>query len=155
MVGPTKRCPRQPVPFILTVVCSATFELAAHLFFLQLTCAILIRVLVRNRPSHQMNLEDFQGVPLREWIAQDATRREIKRRFQSFLLTFQVRLFHSLSTTRGGLRLKEGSSASTLTLTSCMVGQYMYTRIYAPCLMPKEDPRTIVISERRPEVPPP
>lgn len=37
-----------------------------------------------------MNLEDFQGVPLREWIAQDATRREIKRRFQSFLLTFQV-----------------------------------------------------------------
>lgn len=38
----------------------------------------------------QMNLEDFQGVPLREWIAQDATRREIKRRFQSFLLTFQV-----------------------------------------------------------------
>ncbi|CAM9685560.1 unnamed protein product [Ectocarpus sp. 4 AP-2014] len=36
-----------------------------------------------------MNLEDFQGVPLREWIAQDATRREIKRRFQSFLLTFQ------------------------------------------------------------------
>ncbi|CAM9343704.1 unnamed protein product [Ascophyllum nodosum] len=37
----------------------------------------------------EMNLEDFQGVPLREWIAQDATRREIKRRFQSFLLTFQ------------------------------------------------------------------
>ncbi len=40
--------------------------------------------------SRQMNLEDFQGVPLREWIAQDATRREIKRRFQSFLLSFQV-----------------------------------------------------------------
>lgn len=42
-----------------------------------------------NTLPPQMNLEDFQGVPLREWIAQDATRREIKRRFQSFLLTFQ------------------------------------------------------------------
>lgn len=41
-------------------------------------------------PPPQMNLEDFQGVQLREWIAQDSTRREIKRRFQSFLLTFQV-----------------------------------------------------------------
>lgn len=34
-----------------------------------------------------LNLEAFE-CPLREWIAEDRTRREIQRRFRSFLLTF-------------------------------------------------------------------
>lgn len=36
-----------------------------------------------------MNLEAF-NVPLREWIAEDRTRREVKRRFRKFLLEFKV-----------------------------------------------------------------
>ena len=34
-----------------------------------------------------MNLEAFE-CPLREWIAEDRTRKEIQRRFRSFLLTY-------------------------------------------------------------------
>jgi len=38
--------------------------------------------------EESVNLEAFD-VPLREWIAQDRTRREIKRRFKQFLTYFQ------------------------------------------------------------------
>ena len=37
--------------------------------------------------SSFVNLDDFKG-PLREWIAMDAPRREIQRRFRQFLVTF-------------------------------------------------------------------
>ena len=40
--------------------------------------------------EQEVNLEAFD-VPLREWIAQDRTRREIKNRFRKFLLLFSKR----------------------------------------------------------------
>jgi DNA replication licensing factor MCM2 len=39
--------------------------------------------------EEEVNLEAF-NVPLREWIAEDRTRREIKRRFKKFLQEFKV-----------------------------------------------------------------
>ena len=42
----------------------------------------------REREDDEVNLEAF-SVPLREWIAQDRTRREIQRRFRKFLATFR------------------------------------------------------------------
>lgn len=50
--------------------------------------------------DEEINLEAF-NVPLREWIAQDRTRREVKRRFRIFLTEFkearedQARYLHS------------------------------------------------------------
>ena len=40
--------------------------------------------------EQEVNLEAFD-VPLREWITQDRTRREIEKRFQKFLLYFRKR----------------------------------------------------------------
>lgn len=37
--------------------------------------------------ENPINLEAFGG-PLRDWIGQDRTRREIKRKFEQFLTTF-------------------------------------------------------------------
>ena len=37
-----------------------------------------------------LNIEAFD-VPLREWISQERTRREIKRRFKDFLFNFHVK----------------------------------------------------------------
>lgn len=40
--------------------------------------------------EEEVNLEAFD-VPLREWIAQDRTRREVQRRFRRFLMDFEVK----------------------------------------------------------------
>ena len=37
-----------------------------------------------------LNIEAFD-VPLREWISQERTRREIKRRFKDFLFNFYIK----------------------------------------------------------------
>jgi DNA replication licensing factor MCM2 len=37
--------------------------------------------------ENAINLEAFGG-PLRDWIGQDRTRREIKKKFEQFLTTF-------------------------------------------------------------------
>jgi DNA replication licensing factor MCM2 len=37
--------------------------------------------------ERSLNLEAFEG-PLRQWLAEDRTRNEIKRRFRKFLLTY-------------------------------------------------------------------
>ncbi len=45
---------------------------------------------VQEDEEEPFNLETFT-VPLREWVAQEQTKNEIKRRFKSFLRNFRIK----------------------------------------------------------------